>query len=1032
MSETDSKDEKHGVVAWMVHNRITPNLLTIALILGGLFMSTRIKQEIHPEFELDFVTVTVVYPGASPEEVEKAILLSIESEVRGIDGVKKLVATATENKGLVVVELIEGVNKQKVYQDIRQAVDRITTFPKNAERPEVTLLAQRRSVLKVMLFGDVSELILRQVVERTRDRLLQSPDVTQVDLLGARARRVFVEISQSTLRKHGLTLQEVSNRIAAASVELPGGKIETHTGQILLRMKDRRDWAKGFARIPIITTADGGVLRLADVATVKEGFEETNRFASYNKKRAMVLEVYRVGDQTPKSVSAAVRKVLSQVKGEFPPGIKWAARDDRSKRYKQRLNLLLKNAGLGLLIVLIVLAVFLELRLALWVTMGIITSFLGVMLFLPAMNVSINMVSMFGFIIALGIVVDDAIVAGENIHEYRMQGMSLVQASIRGARDVATPVTFAILTNVVAFLPLYFMSGTLGKLWRVIPLVVIAVFIISLLESLLILPAHLAHTRRRANRGPGRVARIQQWIARLLQRFITGGYAPLLNLALRWRVLTVSVGLAVLIAVIAYVASGRIGFILMPRVEADVAVATATLPHGSPEAEMKRVRDRLVNAVNRIAKKNGGKKLVRGVSALVIENKVEVIAYLGKPNVRPLDTREVARRWRREIGAIAGLVSLRLESDRGGPGRGAGLTVELSHHNIAMLERASRDLANRLGEFPAVKDIDNGFTPGKRQLSFHITPAGQSLGLTSAEVGRQVRNSFFGAEALRQQRDRNELRVYVRLPETERRSESNVEQLLITTKTGRRVPLLEVARISRNRAYTSIHRRDGRRTITVTANVEPIGKTGQIQRALKTKVLQELIAGCPGLTFRFEGRQAEKRDSMASLLSGYAIALFVMYFLLAIPFRSYTLPGVVMVAIPFGIIGAVGGHVLMGYNLSAISVMGIVALSGVVVNDSLILLEHMNRRMRDGLSPIEAIRDAGTRRFRPIILTTLTTFGGLAPMILETSRQARFMIPMAISLGFGILFATFITLLLVPCFALLLEDIKSLVTRRRT
>lgn len=1014
----------------MVHNRITPNLLTVVLLAGGLYMTSRIKQEIHPEFELDMVTVTVQYPGASPAEVEKAILLSIETELRGIDGVKRLCATATENLGVVVVELLEGSNKHKVYQDIRQAVDRITTFPKDAERPEVTLLAQRRSVLKVMLFGEVSELVLREVVERTRDRLLQHSQISQVELLGARERRVFVEISQSTLRKHGLTLQEVSNRITSASVELPGGKIETRAGQILLRMKDRRDWARGFAQIPIIIAAGGGVLRLSDIATVTEGFEETNRFASYNRKRAMVLEVYRVGDQTPKSVSGAVRKVLSKVKSELPPGVKLAVRNDRSKRFEQRQSLLLKNAFMGLVIVLIVLAVFLELRLAFWVTMGIPTSFLGAMLFLPCLNVSFNMVSMFAFIIALGIVVDDAIVAGENIHEYRMRGMTLVQASIRGARDVATPVTFAILTNIVAFLPLYFMSGTMGKLWRVIPIVVITVFVISLVESLIILPAHLAHTRRKQARGqPGPIARFQRRIAGLLKAFIDRVYTPTLNLALRWRLVTVSLGLAALIAVVAFVASGRIGFILMPRVESDFAVATATLPHGSPESELTAVRDRLVGAVNRVARRNGGKKLVRGVSALVTENKVEVIAYLGKPTVRPINTREVTRRWRREIGAVAGLVSLRLESDRGGPLRGAALTMELSHHDIGLLERASRELATRLSEFPAVKDIDNGFTPGKRQLSFQITPAGQSLGLTSAEVGRQVRNSFYGAEALRQQRERNELRVFVRLPGEDRRSEADVERLLITTRTGRRVPLMEVAKVSRERAYTSINRRDGRRTITVTANIEPIGETGHIQRALSRNILPEMTARISGLTFRFEGRHAEKRDSMSSLLGGYIIALFVMYFLLAIPFRSYSLPGVVMLAIPFGIIGAVFGHILMGYNLSAISVMGMVALSGVVVNDSLVLLEYAGRRMRAGISVDEAVREAGVRRFRPIILTTLTTFGGLAPMILETSRQARFMIPMAISLGFGILFATFITLLLVPCITLLFEDVKRVFRR---
>ena len=1016
--------DTRGPIAWMVHNRVTPNLLMIILIGGGLFLSTRIKQEVFPEFELDLVRITVVYPGASPEEVEKGILLSVENELRGMDGIKILRATANEGVGVVVAELYEDEDRQKVYQDIKQSVDRITTFPKDIERPEVTLVARRREVIDLAVYGDVDERVLRETAERVRERLLQDDTISQVDVRGARPHRILVEIPETRLRKFGLTLQEVANRIKDASVELPGGKLETRAGQLLLRVKDRRDWARQFAQIPVVVSDRGAVVHLQDLATVKEGFEDTNQYATFENERSMILEIFRVGSQTPIAVSAAVRKIIHEIRGDMPPGIRCRIMRDRTEIYRQRLELLLRNAFLGLVLVLVLLGLFLEVRLAFWVTMGIPISFLGALLFLPGMSVSINVISMFAFIVALGIVVDDAIVAGENIYEYRAQGMSLTQAAIRGARDVSIPITFSILTNIVAFLPIYYMEGIMGKVWRVIPMVVITVFIISWVEALFILPAHLAHLRER-NGAPGRFVRVKRRIAGGLDWLIRRVYAPFLNRVLRWRALSLAVGAAVLLAVLGYIGSGRIGVILMPRVESDRAVVTAVLPYGSPAERVDEVRDRLVRAAHRVAQNNGGDRLMRGVAALVEENEIEVIAYLQKPDVRNLPTRTVTRQWRREVGLIPGLESLRYESDRGGPGSGAALTVELSHRDISTLRAASEELAARLAEFPAVKDINDGYTPGKQQLNIRINESGQSLGLSSREVGRQVRNAFYGAEAVRQQRNRDEVRVLVRYPEARRRREFDVETLLVTTPSGTRVPLRQVATVKRGRAYTAINRRDGRRTVTVTADVQPIGKSAEILGTTNQTLLPGLMAKYAGLAFSYEGRQASMRESVQSLVRGFVVSLFAMYFLLAIPFRSYTQPLIVMVAIPFGVVGATLGHLALGYNLSLMSMMGAVALSGVVVNDSLVLIDFANRQRKAGLSPGEAIRQAGRRRFRPILLTTLTTFGGLAPMIFETSRQARFMIPMAISLGFGILFATVITLVIVPCLYMTIEDLTA-------
>ena len=1020
-------DADRGPIAWMTRHRVAPNLLMAVFLIGGFLMARQVKQEVFPDFELDLVTITVPYPGASPEEVERGIVLVVEEAVRGIDGVKETSAIAREGVGVVTAELFDGVDRQKVYQEIQQEVNRVTTFPEEAEEPEVVLAAHWHEVLTVEVYGDVGEWALREAVEQVRDRLLLNPDITQIEVKGARQYEVHVEVPEASLRAYGLTLEGIARTIAATAVELPGGKIETAGGEILLRMTERRDWAREFARIPAVTTPDGTALYLGDIAAVRDTFEDTDKLGTYNGARAMELAVYRVGDQTPISVSDAVREAMADIGPDLPPGVHFGIRRDRSDIYRQRLELLLRNAFLGLVLVLIVLGLFLEIKLAFWVTMGIPTSFLGAMLFLPLMDVTINMISMFAFIVALGIVVDDAIVAGENIYEYRQRGMGLVRAAVLGARDVAIPVSFSILTNIVAFLPLMVIPGMMGKIWGVIPLVVVTVFTISWIEALFILPAHLAHTKRAGKTAIGRgIHHLQQRFSDGFRRAVHRLYGPFLDWCVRHRYLTSAAGLAVLAAVAGYVFSGRIGMVLMPRVESDHADVTAVLPVGSPMARAEAVRDRLVSAAQAIADENGGETLVEGVFAMVEENVVEVSAYITDPEVRPISTTEFTDLWRARVGPIVGLESLRFQSDRGGPGSGAALTVELSHRNIDTLDRASADLAATLATFPNTKDIDDGFRPGKEQLNFTLKPEGHSLGLTVAEVARQVRHAFYGAEALRQQRGRNEIKVKVRLPEAQRASEADIEDLMIRTPAGRDVPLRQVANVERGRAYTTITRREGRRTVQVTADVIPMGETGQVIATLDHEVLPALADTYPALSYAYEGRQAEMRESTERLLATFLLAMLAIYALLAIPFRSYVQPLVVMVAIPFGGIGAVFGHLLMGYDLSVISLMGLVALSGVVVNDSLILIDYANRLRREGMGAAEAIHQAGVRRFRPIMLTTLTTFGGLAPMIFETSRQARFMIPMALSLGYGILFATGITLIIVPSLYLILEDAKRL------
>jgi multidrug efflux pump subunit AcrB len=1009
----------------MAGHSVTANLLMLVLLIGGLVMGFNIKKEVFPDFELDLVNVSVAYPGASPEEVERGVVLPIEEAVQDVEGIKEVRSTAYEGSGTVNIEVLEGEDAQRVAQDVKNEVDRITTMPEETERPTVTVASRKRYVVSLALFGAQSEWVLREAAEIVRDRLLQDPDITQVELTGVRDYEISIEIPQSKLRAYHLTLSSVAQTLRQAAVEVPGGAIRAESGDVLVRVKERRDYADEFARIPVITANDGTQVLLEDIAVIRDGFEESDKSATFNGQPAVLLEVYRVGDQTPTSVSTAVHRKIDQIKQILPKGLKIEARNDRSEIYRQRLDLMLRNGFLGLSLVFILLAVFLEARLAFWVMLGIPISFFGSFLILPTMGISINLVSMFAFIVTLGIVVDDAIVVGENVFYLQQSGMGWFQAAVRGAREITMPVTFSVLTNMVAFMPMLFVPGFMGKVFRQIPLVVISVFTISLIESLLILPAHLGHRRTfKQDNLLYKLAQRQQRFSEFFSRMVRTRYGPFLDKALRYRYLTFSIAVAVLLIAVGFVGSGRMGFELFPKVESDYAKVTAKLPFGSAMQQVDKVQQTLVKAAQEAVAQNGGDRLSEGIFARVDGNITTVQIYLTPPEKRPVSTAKLTGIWREKVGDLPGLESIKFESDAGGPGHGAAIAVELSHRDIKVLERASAEVAAALAYYPEVVDVDDGFSPGKEQIDFKIRPAGRSLGLRSREVARQVRDAYYGAEVLRQLRGRYEVKVMVRLPKAERETEYSLEEMILRTPAGAEVPLREAVAFTRGRAYTNIDRRDGRRVVTVSADARPRSKSGQILKGLKRDILPAIQKKYDGLTYSFEGRQADRRESLQALLVGLGIAMIVIFAMLAVPFNSYLQPVIIMVAIPFGMVGAVVGHLIMGYSLSVISMFGLVALSGVVVNDSLVLVDFANRRRGRQMSAYEAVHAAAIHRFRPIMLTTLTTFGGLAPMIFETSRQARFLIPMAISLGFGILFATVITLILVPAFYLIVEDLK--------
>ncbi|MCF8303225.1 MAG: efflux RND transporter permease subunit [Bacteroidales bacterium] len=1015
----------------MAQNPIAANLLMLILIGGGIWTMYNIQKEVFPQFQLDIVEVSVVYPGAAPAEVEKGILLPVEEAIRGVQGIKEVSSTAYEGMGQISIELVAGTNRMKSFQDIDQAVNRIRTFPDDIEEPEVRLQSRQRDVMDIGLYGNVDIWTLRKLAERLRDRLLSSEEITQVEIGNVPEYVTHIEIPRHKLREYGLTLGEVSAIIARSSEDIPAGSVETASGEILLRMKERKQWAEEFGNIDIISSTSGSTVTLTDLAEITDGFEETGFHGQFNEQPSVSLQIYRIGEQSPLEIAEAVQYNLKDFGATLPPGVNYRIDSNRADDYRERLSLLTENGLLAIVIVLVILALFLEYRLAFWVMMGMAISFVGGLVFLPAIGLSINMISMFGFLVVLGIVVDDAIVVGENVYEYRQRGMGYLDAAIKGARDISRPVIFSILTNIIAFIPLLFIPGTTGKFWWPLPAVVITVLAVSLFEALFILPAHLGHVSKKTFFRLGDyIKRGQQAFARVFQWFIDKRYKPFLEYTLKNRYITLSVALALLLIVGSYGYSDHMGIIMMPEVAADEIEAGVTLPVGTTTDQAAKVAKEITKSTRRMFDENDLYKVADGVKTNVRgQSFIDVEIVMKPPDKRDMTAQQVIELWRDEIGDIEGVDQITFEAERGPGGWQQDISVDISHSDIGVLEKASQAFFKQAQSFEATRDVNDNYNKGKAQFDFKLRTEGRNLGLTPSVVGQQLRDAFYGALAMRQLRGTNEIEVRVKLPREQRKDVHHLEDLRIRTPDGIEVPLMDVVEVTEGEAFTSINRRDGRRVITVGMDVEPPNAMTRVLESLQQGVLPQLRADYPGITWSFQGTQAEMRESTQVLWGGFALAMLVIYALLAVAFSSYIQPLIVMAAIPFGIVGAVIGHILLGYDLSLISLMGVIALSGVVVNDSLIMIDYANKQRRE--KPIfQAIHDAGLRRFRPIILTTLTTFGGLTPIILETSRQATYLIPMAISLGFGIIFATSIILIIVPSLYMILEDIVAMVKRK--
>jgi multidrug efflux pump subunit AcrB len=1017
------------MIAWFARNGVAANLIMAILMLGGLLSLPRLEMELFPEFSLDQVVVRMPYPGATPQEVEEGIVVRIEEAVQGVEGIKKVSSTSAEGYGQVFFELENGYKLTEVKENIKTRVDSITTFPENAERPTVEELTFARDVLFVAITGPEDERTLRLLAERVRDDLTQLPGISQVGFFGVRDFEVAIEVTEETLRAYSLTFDEVVNAVRRSSLDLPAGSIKADGGEILLRTLGQAYDREDFAKIVLRVNPDGTRITLADIATVNDGFTDVDRFARFDGKPAVFVQVQEMGTESPLDISAKVQQYIAEAPQHFPEGIQLVKFADSSFYLKDRLNLLVKNGLLGLVLVLAVLTAFLRPMLAMFVALGIPVSFLGTIFLAPWIGLSINMVSLFAFILVLGIVVDDAIVVGESVFsEYQRNGPG-VNSAIRGTKLVSTPVTFAVLTTVVAFLPLFFLPGFYGKLFMPIPLVVITTLLWSLVESKLVLPYHLSLLKGigtgRSDSDLGKFQRLQRGVANSLERFVNRFYQPVLEWCLNFRYLTLVIFGVLFFIVIGLVGGGWVRQVPFPPVPSDYIQANLEFPAGTSLEQVERGVAQLERGLREVVDRERAARANpvdhEAIFTMGETHSVLVLLELTKSEERDLSAVEFTHEWREATGTIPGAKSLSFVAEAAARNEKP-IDIQLEGRDFERLQEAARLIKLRLAEFPAVFDLGDNFTSGKREIRLRVKPEAELLGVTPSELGRQVRAAFYGAEAQRIQRGRNEIRVMVRYPREERESVGNLEAMRIRLPNGVEVPFGEVAEVELGQGFSTIQRVDRERVINITGDIDTANADVRAVTAQVNEAVKEVLADFPEVRSSLEGQTAENRETMVTLFSGFLLVLIGIYALLAVPFKSYFQPMIVMTAIPFAYVGAVLGHFFTGQPLSQLSYMGIIAAVGVVVNDSLVLVDYVNQRRREGHSPEDSAHIAGHDRFRPIFLTSLTTFVGLAPILLERSLQAKFLIPMATSLAFGVVFATFVTLLLVPALYLILHD----------
>ncbi|MFT6123647.1 MAG: multidrug efflux pump subunit AcrB [Oleiphilaceae bacterium] len=1034
------------MIAWFARNHVAANLLMVTLLALGLgSLNFNIPLEVFPTIEARSIRVVVTVPGAMPEEMETSVSIKLEEAVQDLEGIEDIISVASEGSASLTLTLDDSYEPNNVLSDVKSRIDAINNLPIKAERPSVSLAKRVREVISVAVAGHVSELEIRQIAERVRDQLLEISGITQVKLDAVRNYEISIDVKELVLQQYGIGLAEVALAVQNSSRDISAGSLKTDGGDILIRSTGQAYRKSEFENIVVLTQDDGSIIRISDLAIVKDGFAETPVITRFNGKPAALVDVYRVGQQSAIDVAEKVNNYLLETNPSLPDTVTITAWRDRSKIVKKRLKTLSDNALQGGVLVLLLLTLFLRPAIAIWVCIGIPVSFMGALLVMPIFGITLNIISIFGFIVILGIVVDDAIVTGENIYSHLRTSENSLDAVINGTKEVAVPVTFGILTTVAAFLPIAFIDGVRGQLFAAIPVVVIPILIFSLIESKLILPAHLKHL----NFGKSKVVtasrfyhvpllKLQQWqqgFADGFERAVLHYYQPVLVWVLRNRYLCLAISVGSLLILYAMLTSGWTKFIFFPKVQSELARATLEMPVGTPLEVTDRYVISMVDAAEVLQQKyveeSNGASVIRNIMATTGSGSSSSGGHYGRiifeiipPEDREstVTSRDLVNEWRSLIGPIPGADTLTFRAEIGRVSDP--INIQLRGQAFASLSFVAEKIKDKLSEYPTVSDISDSYSDGKEALQVKLKNEAYVLGLTRQQILKQVSDAFYGYEVQRIQRGRDDIRVMVRYPLEDRQSIQSLDQFLVSNAAGDRIPLSQIVEFIAEKSPASIRRIDLNRTVNVQADVDKASTNMLVLQNELKEYIDQLLVQYPDVRYSMDGEAKEQRESFSSLQWGLAFVMFIIYSLLAIPFKSYSQPFIVMAVIPFGAIGAIGGHWIMGMDLTLISLLGMLALTGIVVNDSLVLVDFINKRRSETDDLLGSVSLAAVSRFRPVILTSLTTFFGLMPLLFEQSTQAQFLIPMAVSLGFGILFATVITLLLVPINYLVVEDFK--------
>lgn len=1023
-----------GLIAWFARNPVAANLLMIFILIGGILTAFTIRKQMFPQFESNWISVSAVYPGAAPQEVEEGITIKVEENLEGIEGIKRLITYSNRGSSQAWIEIEEQFDPQEVLDEIKVQVDSINTFPAGMERPIVRRDKYEQEVMILALYGDMSNYQLKELGNDIKDELQALPNINLVNFNGGLNYEIGIEVSPDKLRAYGLTFRDIASAVQSFSANMSAGQIRSENGYISMRVEKQAYRGSEFAKLPLITLADGAQVYLADVATINDGFEEGLQYSKYNGKNSLSFEVNASKDQDITDVAKVLKTYMAEKESQLPAGVKLSPIVDLTYYLEGRLDMMVDNMIWGGLLVMLVLALFLPLRLAFWVMMGLPVSFLGAFLFMPIgfLDVTINLASLFAFILVLGIVVDDAIVVGESASaEIEKHGHTLDNV-VRGVKRVAMPATFGVLTTIAAFLPQTLATGPGAAFSKAIGGVIILCLIFSLIESKLILPAHIAAMKDRKPNPKNPLHRARKVMDNGLKSFVDNYYTPFVGRCIHYRY-TVIVGFMCLLIVSAGMfAGGLVKFVPNPKIPHDFPRIDIEMNLASSEQatlETAKKVEQLILSVDSQLKEQYGKPMIRDLSvSLRGRTQANIMAILVEPDLRPIDTFALSALWREQMPNLPGVKTLTIQDSIMNGGRDDGdVSFKLEGKNAQVLKEVAGKLKIKLQSMEGVGDVNDSMQSATDEVQLDLKPLAYSMGLTLADVASQVSFSYYGLEAQRILREGEEIKVMIRYPEDERNSISDIDSVRIITPTGAEVPLSEVANISLVDGVNRIRRENSKRTVNVwaavnTDQVEPFA----IAQQIRDEYLPSLLKNYPGVQSNVAGRIQEEMDSADEQLRDFALSMIIIFALLAIPLRSYSQPLIIMSVIPFGVVGAMFGHMVLGMTMSSLSMFGIIAVAGVVVNDSLVMVDFVNKARAEGMAVKQAVMQAGAKRFRAILLTSITTFIGVMPIIMETSLQAKIVIPMAVSLAFGVLFATVITLILIPCQYVALEDAKRL------